>query len=472
MSQVTGIEFMGSRSRKSEQLTFTWPLDGAALQSQDEGSRLPVAPRESPPRVTDLMERIVSSANMLRALKRVRSNKGVAGIDGMTVDELSAYLMTELPTIQASLLNGRYQPKPVKRVDIPKPDGGTRSLGIPTVMDRLVQQAVLQIMEPLYDPTFSSSSYGFRPGKSAHQALKSARQHVEDGYKIVVDMDIEKFFDRVNHDKLLSLLAQRIGDKRVLKLIRLFLQAGMLSNGVVIERQEGTPQGGPLSPLLSNILLHELDTELTRRGHRFCRYADDCNIYVRSLRAGTRVITSLTRWLEAHLHLRINEAKSGVARSHERKFLGMRIVKVGGKVMISVSPVSLQRLKAKIRHITRRKRGISLQRMLEELNTATMGWVQYFHIAEMKGYLKSLDQWIRRRIRCFIWKQWKTWRNRVKHLLAAGIGPWLAYGMVSGKHGLWKAAGSPALTRTLPNAKLSELGLKSLMERYVTLKAR
>jgi len=417
------------------------------------------------------MEQIVDADNMRRALKRVRSNKGAPGVDGMTVDELTPYLMTAWPTIKASLLTGRYQPQPVKRVDIPKPGGGTRSLGIPTVQDRLIQQAVLQVLEPRYDPTFSPSSYGFRPGKSAHQALRAARQHVEDGYGIVVDMDLEKFFVRVNHDKLMALLAQRIGDKRVLTLIRLFLQAGMLLNGVVVERHEGTPQGGPLSPLLSNILLHELDTELTRRGHRFCRYADDCNIYVRSRRAGARVMASLTRWLEKRLHLQVNTAKSGVARSHERKFLGMRIVKVGGKTTMAVAPVSLQRLKATIRRITQRKRGISLQRLLEELNTATMGWVQYFHPAAMKGHLHSLDEWIRRKVRCFIWKQWKTWRNRVDHLLTAGIGPWLAYGIASGKHGLWKVAGSPALTRTLPNAKLAELGLKSLLERYLSLQA-
>lgn len=462
---------MGSRSRQPAQLAFAWAEEGAALLIQAEGSRLPVAPREPPPRVTDLMERIVDAANMRRALKRVRSNKGAPGIDGMTVDDLPPYRVDAWPTIKASLLNGRYQPQPVKRVDIPKLGGGTRTLGIPIVVDRLIQQAVLQILEPLYDPTFSPSSYGFRPGRSAHQALRAARQHVEDGYGIVVDMDLEQFFDRVNHDKLMALLAQRIGDKRLLKLIRLFLQAGILGNGVVVERHEGTPQGGPLSPLLSNILLHELDTELTRRGHRFCRYADDCNIYVRSRRAGLRVMASLTRWLESRLHLQVNGVKSGVARSHERKFLGMRIVQGGGKTTIAVSPVSLQRLKATIRRITQRKRGISLQRMLEELNTATMGWVQYFHLAAMKGHLQSLDEWIRRRMRCFIWKQWKTWHNRVAHLVAAGVGPWLAYGLSSGKHGLWKAAGSPALTRTLPNAKLTEMGLKSLLERYQSLQA-
>ena len=471
MSQVTDTELMGVRSRKSEQLAFAWGEEGTALQIREEGSRTPAAPREHPPRVTDLMEQIIAPDNMRRALRRVRSNKGAAGVDGMTVDDLTPYLVRQWATIKDLLLTSRYQPQPVKRVDIPKPSGGLRSLGIPTVTDRVIQQAVLQILEPLYDPTFSPSSYGFRPGKSAHQALTAARQHVADGYGIVVDMDLEKFFDRVNHDKLMTLLAQRIGDKRVLKLIRLFLQAGMLLNGVVTERHEGAPQGGPLSPLLSNILLNELDTELTRRGHRFCRYADDCNIYVRSPQAGARVMASLTRWLDHRLHLRVNAEKSGVARSHERKFLGMRIVKVGGKATIAVAPVSLQRLKEKIRRITQRQRGISLQRLLEELNTATMGWVQYFHLAAMKKYLHALDKWIRRRIRCFIWKQWKTWRNRVNHLLAAGIGPWLAYGTASGKHGLWKVAGSPALTRSLPNAALTELGLKSLLERYQSLQA-
>jgi len=417
------------------------------------------------------MERIVDPDNMRRALRRVRSNKGAPGIDGMSVDDLTPYLLLQWSMIKDLLLNGRYHPQPVKRVDIPKPGGGLRTLGIPTVTDRLIQQAVLQILEPHYDPTFSDASYGFRPGKGAHQALTAARQHVEDGYGIVVDMDLEKFFDRVNHDKLMTLLAQRIGDKRLLKLIRLFLQAGMLFNGVVTERHEGTPQGGPLSPLLSNILLNELDKELTRRGHRFCRYADDCNIYVKSRRAGARVMASLMRWLDHRLHLRVNAEKSGVARSHARKFLGMRIVKVGGKTTIALAPVSLKRLKEKIRRITQRNRGISLQRLLEELNTSTMGWVQYFHLAAMKKHLHALDEWIRRRIRCFIWKGWKTWRNRVTHLLTAGMGPWLAYGIASGKHGLWKAAGSPALTRALPNAALAQLGLKSLLERYQSLQA-
>jgi RNA-directed DNA polymerase len=462
---------MGGKNRKSIQLAFAWGEEGAALPRQEEGLHPPMAPREHPPRVTDLMEQIVDADNMRRALKRVRSNKGAPGVDGMTVDTLTPYLVTAWPTIKASLLTGRYQPSPVQRVDIPKPGGGTRSLGMPTVQDRLMPQAVLQILEPLDDPTFSPSSYGFRPGKSAHQALTAARQHVEGGYGIVVDMDLEKFFDRVNHDKLMALLAERIGDKRVLLLIRRVLQAGMMHHGVVMERHEGTPQGGPLSPLLSNVLLHELDTELTRRGHRFCRYADDGNIYVRSRRSGARVMVSLTRWLEKRLPLQVNAAKSGVARSHARKFLGMRIVKVGGKTTIAVAPVSLQRLKDNIRRITQRKRGISLQRLLDELNTATMGWVQYFHLAAMKSHLQSLEEWLRRRIRCFIWKQWKTWRNRVDHLLVAGIGPWLAYGIASGKHGLWKAAGSPALTRTLPNAKLTELGLKSLLERYQSLQA-
>lgn len=462
---------MGIRSRQPAQLAFAWDEEDAVLPLRGEGSRVPATPREQPPRVIDLMEKIVASANMHRALRRVQRNKGAAGVDGMTVDDLSSYLIVHWPTIKDHLLNGRYQPQPVNRVDIPKPGGGVRTLGIPTVTDRLIQQAVLQILEPLYDPTFSPSSYGFRPGKSAHQALTAARQHVADGYEMVVDMDLEKFFDRVNHDKLMALLTQRIGDKSVLKLIRRFLQAGMQSHGVVIERHEGTPQGGPLSPLLSNILLNELDVELTRRGHRFCRYADDCNIYVQSLRAGTRVMTSLTRWLERHLHLQVNVAKSGVAPCQDRKFLGMRFVHWKGRAIIAIAPVSVQRLKDTVRRITKRNRGISLQRLLDELNTATMGWVQYFHLAALQGYFQSLDGWIRRRIRCFVWKQWKTWKNRVKHLLAAGVGPWLAYGVASGKHGLWKVAGCPAMTRALPNAKLAHLGLKSLLERYRSLQA-
>jgi group II intron reverse transcriptase/maturase len=418
------------------------------------------------------MEQIVDNDNMKLARKRVCGNKGSAGADGMSVDDLHVHLFKNWRTIKDLLLNGRYQPSPVKRIDIPKENGGTRSLGIPTVTDRLIQQAILQILEPIYDHTFSESSYGFRPRRSAHQALNAARQYVEDGYKIVVDIDIEKFFDHVNHDKLMSLLAIKIGDKRLLKLIRRFLQAGIMFHGVESERYEGTPQGGPLSPLLSNIILNELDTELTRRGHRFCRYADDCNIYVKSLRSGQRVMLSLKRWLNEHLHLCINEEKSGVAPTGERKFLGMRIADFRGKIRIALAPESIKRVRKNIRKITKRNRGISLKQMLDELNTAMMGWVNYYYISAMHDTIRMLDSNIRRRIRCFIWKQWKTYKNRVKHLQAAGISVQYSVALGAGKHGLWNIAGSPSLQKALNNQVLAGYGLKSLEERYKFLKSR
>jgi RNA-directed DNA polymerase len=454
--------------QKILQLALDFGQEGEAHTGGVGGTQSPAARLESRTLAQSLMEAVVSPWNMRRALKRVRANKGSGGVDGMSVDDLPAYLVEHWPCIRASLLDGSYAPEAVRRVEIPKPAGGVRQLGIPTVLDRLIQQAIHQILEPLYDPSFSSSSYGFRPGRSAHQALKAAREHVASGKGWVVDLDLEKFFDRVNHDVLMSRLARRIGDKRLLKLIRRYLEAGVLLEGVVMTRVEGTPQGGPLSPLLANILLDEFDKELERRGHAFCRYADDCNIYVSSRRAAERVMSSLTHFLETRLKLRVNRTKSAVARPYERKFLGMRIVGAA-KAHISLAPKSLLRLKTTIRRITKRNRGVSLTRLLCELNQATMGWVNYFALAAVKSICRDLDSWIRRRLRCFIWKQWKTYANRLHHLRKAGVGPWLAWGMVSGKHGPWNASGSPALTRAVPNQYLEEQGYKSLLERYLTL---
>ncbi len=329
---------------------------------------------------------------------------------------------------------------------------------------------ILQVMAPLYEPTFSAHSYGFRPGKSAHQALEAAREHVAAGYGWVVDLDLEKFFDRMNHDVLMGRIARRIGDKRLLKLLRRYLQAGVMLNGVVLERNEGTPQGGPLSPLLSNILLDELDQALERRGHRFCRYADDCNIYVKTERAGQRVMESVTRFLEQTLRLKVNPLKSAVGRPSRRKFLGLRIVRRAKGQIISIAPRSIDRLKAKVRQITRRNRGASVEHMLRDLARTTDGWVNYFGLARTPSIYQELDGWIRRRLRCYIYKQWKKPRNRAQQLLKRGIGPWLAWGVAMKGYGCWKVAGTPALTQALTDQRLEQLGFSSLYHRYLALR--
>jgi len=414
------------------------------------------------------MEAVVNADNMRQALKRVRANKGSPGADGMTVQQLPVFLKGEWPRLKQALLAGTYRPEPVRRVEIPKPDGGVRQLGIPTALDRLIQQAILQVLDPLYNPTFSRSSYGFRIGKSAHEALAQARHHVASGKGWVVDLDLEKFFDRVNHDLLMGRLAQRIGDRRLLRLIRRYLEAGVMLNGVVIERAEGTPQGGPLSPLLSNVLLDELDRELERRGHCFCRYADDCNIYVQSQRAGERVLASITRFLEKKLRLTVNREKSAVARPSQRKFLGYRLLGTK-KARLSIAPQSRQRAKETIRRITQRNRGVSLARVLEELRTFTDGWVAYFWRARTPSVFREFDEWIRRRLRCYQWKLWKKSRRRAQELRKAGIGPWLAYGVAYDGPGPWRVAGCPAMSRALTNGKLTQLGYHSLYERYQAL---
>lgn len=417
----------------------------------------------------DLMEAVVAAGNMRDALRKVRSNKGSPGVDGMTVDQLEAHLRQAWPKLREDLLSGEYRPSPIRRVEIPKADGGVRQLGIPTVVDRLVQQALLQVLDPLYDPTFSSSSYGFRPGKSAHQALEAARQHVAAGYNWVVDLDLEKFFDRVNHDILMGRLAKRIGDKRVLRLIRRYLEAGVLMDGVVVSRDEGTPQGGPLSPLLANILLDDLDKMLEQRGHRFCRYADDCNIYVQSERAGQRVMESVTGFLERKLKLRVNKSKSAVARPKTRKFLGQRVLGGRDHTYLGIHPKSVLRAKKRIRGATKRNRGVSLEQVVGELNRFTRGWVAYHRHTRCSTLLKSLDEWIRRRLRVYIWKHWKTWRNRAEQMRKAGVPRFLAYGVAYNNEGPWKSAGAPAMTRAFPNARLTDMGYDSLHERYVTL---
>ncbi len=426
------------------------------------------APTETGTLAEGLMEAVVAAENMRQALKRVRANKGAPGVDGMTVEELPEHLKVEWLRLKQELLEGEYKPQAVKRVEIPKPDGGVRQLGIPTVVDRLIEQAVLQVLSPLYDPTFSNWSYGFRPKRNAHQAVSQAREYVEQGNDWVVDIDLEKFFDRVNHDMLMGRLAKRIGDKRLLKLIRRYLQAGIMSEGVVVSRVEGTPQGGPLSPLLANVLLDELDRELERRGHKFCRYADDCNIYVRSQRAGERVMASVTRYLEGKLRLKVNAAKSRVARPSKRDFLGFRMLG-RRKSRVIIAPSSRKHMKDAVRRITRRNRGVSLERVLEELGRYTDGWVGYYRLAQTPSVYAEFDEWIRRRLRCYQWKQWKRPATRARALRSAGVERYLALGTAYDGPGLWRAAGSPGLTIALPNAKLARMGYHSMHERYLAL---
>jgi RNA-directed DNA polymerase len=408
-----------------------------------------------------LMEVVCERENCLQALKRVKSNKGSPGIDGMTVDQLPGHLMEHWPGIREQLLHGTYKPQPVKRVEIPKPDGGVRKLGIPTVLDRMVQQAVMQVLQSRWDAEFSEHSYGFRPGRSAHQAVAKAQQYVVEGRCWVVDLDLEKFFDRVNHDRLMAAVARRIADKRLLKLIRAFLTAGVMENGLVGSVEEGTPQGGPLSPLLSNLVLDELDRELERRNHCFVRYADDCNIYVRSQRAGERVKQSITGFIERQLKLKVNEGKSAVARPGERKFLGFSFTANGRKRRIA--PKAILRFKRKVRELTSRTRGISLDQMTKELAAYLRGWKGYFGFCQTPSVLGTLDQWLRRRLRAVIWKQWKRGRVRYRKLCERGIKRDLAAHAAGNPRGPWRVANSPAMNTAYPPTYFDSIGLPRLL---------
>jgi len=411
-----------------------------------------------------LMEQVCDPKNLLRAYRRVRSNNGKPGMDGMTVNELADWLRENTAALTASLLDGTYRPQPVRGVSIPKPGGGQRQLGIPVVVDRLVQQAILQVLDPIFDPTFSNSSYGFRPGRSPHMALEQARKYVaQEGREFVVDLDLEKFFDRVNHDILMSRIARRIGDKRLLLIIRRFLQAGMMQDEVCVARDEGTPQCGPLSPLLANLLLDDLDQLLDSRGHRFCRYADDCNIYVRSLAAGQRVMESVTRFLEEKLKLRVNREKSAVAPVGERKFLGHRLL-LNGK--LGISPKSVNRAKEKIRQITSRSRGVNFAQIIVELNLFLAGWLAYYRFAAFRGELTRMDEWIRRRLRCYRLKQRKRGKSISGLLRQLGLSAASASKVGSSGKGPWRIADCPPVHRALSIRWFHSQGLVSLVAKY------
>ena len=425
--------------------------------------RVTATEEQSCPETSSLMGKILSRENMQAAFKRVVSNKGAAGIDGMRVDGLGEDLKQKWSCIREQLLAGEYCPQAVRQVEIPKPGGrGMRTLGIPTVLDRLIQQALHQQLMPLFDPHFSENSYGFRPGRSAQQAVQAARRHVADGNRWVVDLDLEKFFDRVNHDILMSRVARTVKDKQVLRLIRRYLQAGLLEGGVVSPRQEGTPQGGPLSPLLSNILLDEFDKELEARGHRFCRYADDCNIYLQTRRSAERVMASVSRFLEERLKLKVNRSKSRVDRPWNRSFLGYSM-SFHKAPRLKVAPASVKRHKQKVKGILRRGRGRKLATVIEELRPVIRGWLNYYRLAEIKRHFEELDQWLRRKLRCILWRQWKRPRTRARKLVQRGLAKVQAFRSAYNGRGPWWNAGASHMHLACPASYLSKAGLVGYM---------
>lgn len=431
------------------------PGAGAEVRSVAAGETKPEAPR--------LMEAVVERSNMLCAYERVVKNQGAPGVDGLTVAEFKPWLQAHWPRVRQALLAGEYMPAAVRKVEIPKPQGGVRTLGIPTVLDRLIQQALHQVLQALFEPEFSESSYGFRPGRNPHQAVQAARSYVAEGKRWVVDLDLEKFFDRVNHDVLMARVARKGKDKRVLKLIRRYLEAGLMEGGVASARTEGTPQGGPLSPLLSNILLTDLDRELERRGHRFCRYADDCNIYVGSQRSGERVRRAITAFLERRLKLKVNAAKSAVARPWQRKFLSYSMT-WHRQPKLKIAQASRERLAEKIRQTLRASRGQSLRAAIEQLNPLLRGWMAYFRLTEVKGVLEELDGWIRRTLRTLLWRQWKRNPARAKHLMRAGLDKVRAWQSATNGRGPWWNGGASHMHTAYPKSWFDRMGLVSLLD--------
>lgn len=431
--------------------------------AQVSGSNFPGDKEQTDPKQPDLIERTLERGNMLKALQAVEANRGAAGVDGMEVKQLRGYLREHWAETKEQILKGSYEPRPVRRVDIPKAGGGTRMLGIPTVLDRLIQQAIHQILSPLWEEGFSAHSYGFRPGRSAAQAVKAAQGHIQSGKRWVVDLDLEKFFDRVNHDVLMARVARKVKDRRMLKLIRRYLESGIMQQGLVEPRTEGTPQGGPLSPLLSNILLDDLDKELEKRGHRFCRYADDCNIYVGSRRAGGRVMESLSRFLKEILKLAVNPKKSAVDRPWNRKFLGFSMT-AHRECRVRVAPQAVKRFKEAMREKFREGRGRNLRAFLESLKPKLRGWASYFSVAETRNVFEDLDQWLRRKLRCMEWRKWKKPRTRMRKLIALGLDRGRARESAFNGHGPWWNAGASHMNAALPTAYFRRLGLITLLD--------
>ena len=464
MEGSKGGELMRAERQNNQLvLAFSKRSEGEARSGACEGTEVCVARADTErPATGPTMEEVLEPGNLRKALERVRRNKGAPGVDGMTVKELGDYLKEQWPGIRAQLLEGRYSPQPVRRVEIPKAGGGMRPLGVPTVLDRFIQQAVGQVLGKRWDSSFSESSYGFRPGRSAHQAVRRAQEHIRAGCRIVVDVDLEKFFDRVNHDILMGLVSRRVEDKRTLKLLRGYLNSGVLEGGLVSPTVMGVPQGGPLSPLLSNLMLDVVDKELERRGHRFVRYADDSNIYVRSWRAGERVMEGVERFLAKRLKLVVNAAKSAVDRPARRSFLGFSFTP-GATPKRRVAPKALTRFKERVRELTRCVKSVSIDQLIKELSSYLVGWRGYFGYCETPGVLGSVDKWIRRRIRAIVWRQWKRGRTRFKALRRLGVGKDLAAQTVGSSRGPWRISKSPALHYALPKASLARFGLVSVL---------
>jgi RNA-directed DNA polymerase len=452
------------------QALTTAKREQSSREPVDETANVTVGEDHSHEEPTDLLSAVLDRSNMQRAYDRVLRNKGAPGVDGLTVSGLKAYLKRHWPEHKEALLNGSYTPQPVRKVEIPKSGGGVRQLGIPTVLDRLIQQALHQVLSPVFEPGFSGFSYGFRPGRSAGQAVQQARDYVESGHRWVVDLDLEKIFDRVNHDIVMSRVARKVKDKRILRLIRAYLESGICEGGLVTTRKTGTPQGGPLSPLLSNILLTDLDRELERRGHKFCRYADDCNVYVKSEAAGKRVLSSLTKYLELTLKLTVNQDKSGVGRPWHRKFLGYTVCSRHYNVRLKVSPQAIKRFKGDLKVILRRGRGRSITRVIEELNPKLRGWMNFFRHIGTKRILQELDGWLRRHLRKILWRQWKRPMARAKMLMRLGLDRARAKASARNGRGAWWNAGASHMNHALPKKRFDRIGLVSLVDHYHQLK--